>query len=119
MPWLAGWDAEDVDGDGHPGVTVAVQAPFCSGRLYLASRSESRARARWTDGTIVGRLKVRVQQRILGAEGLCLKMLSSDSVSSAEGTFAWRKVAPDSSCERLLEGPWPVRAKAPSRGSDG
>lgn len=114
LPWVSGWGEEDVDGDGHPGVTIDVEAPVCSGRLYVASRSRQRARARRQGDEIVGRIKVRVEQRMLGADGVCLKMIATDSVQDMEGTFAWRRVDPGASCASLSKGAWPVKAPAPT-----
>ncbi len=110
LPWVAQWGKEDIDGDGHPGVTVSVEAPVCSGRLYVASRSRHRARARRQGEAIVGEVKVRVEQRMLGADGVCLKMIATDSVQDMVGTFAWRRVDRRASCASLAKGEWPVEA---------
>ena len=44
-PWSSQWDAEDIDGDGFPGVTVQISGTSCSGDIYVASQSTTRSPA--------------------------------------------------------------------------
>lgn len=112
-PWRAGWDAQDHDRDGHPGLTVTVAAPLCGGQLYLASDVLSLARAELQDGALVGELKVKLGQKILGAEGKCLSVLAADSQEKLWGTFAYVPVAADATCESLAREGWLDRTLAP------
>src|SRR4051812_13408940 len=48
--WTSGWGSEDVDGDGHPGVTYDVKAPLCGGQIYAAVHNVAVARAHEGDG---------------------------------------------------------------------
>lgn len=112
-PWRAGWDARDHDNDGHPGLTVTVEAPLCGGQLYVASDVLSLARAELKDGALVGELKVKLGQKILGAEGKCLGVLAADSQEKLWGTFAYSPVAADATCESLAREGWLDRTLAP------
>jgi hypothetical protein len=112
-PWRAGWDAQDHDHDGHPGLTVTVEAPLCGGQLYVASDVLSLARAELQDGALVGELKVKLGQKILGAEGKCLSVLAADSQEKLWGTFAYVPVARDATCESLAREGWLDRTLAP------
>ena len=109
--WPTGWGSEDLDLDGHPGVTVTVRAPLCSGDLYVESRAASTA-----VGTMDAELHLRgqtrayVDQRNLGASRRCLEFVSSDQADWMEGTFAYTEVPRGSRCEDLLAlREWPVR----------
>lgn len=104
--WRSGWEEQDLDQDGLPGVTMRVQASLCSGSLQVASQTSSRAVARWQGEELVGSLEVEVQQRILGATGACLKAAAKDSTDSMRGAFRYRRVAEGTSCEAA--GGWPV-----------
>lgn len=105
-PWRAGWDGSDHDGDGHPGFTIEVDAPLCGGRLHVASEVQSIGRARWIGDALRGELKVKLAQKILGAEGACLSVVSSDSEDRLTGRVAYAKVAPGATCEDLARAGW-------------
>jgi hypothetical protein len=111
--WRVGWSSEDIDGDGHPGMSVEVKAPLCKGRLYVANQTFSSAKAWWLKDkeAMSGALRVRVQQTILGSDSLCLRLFSKDSREEQSGVFAYRRVKPGSTCDGLLQGPWPVLAR--------
>jgi hypothetical protein len=115
-PWRNGWSSEDVDGDGHPGATVQIIGT-CSGSIYVSNQSESSLiSGRTTQDGAVGELSVKVQQKVLGASGLCLKLVAGDSDETQTGWFAYRRVQAGSSCKTLADRPWPVKA-GPSAGA--
>ena len=107
---VVAWDEEDVDDDGHPGMTVRVRARVCSGDLYVSNRSETRARARIVQGRIYGTASVRVAQTVLGARGACLSVVASDTDERQRGTFAFARVDDDATCESLAARGWPIEA---------
>jgi hypothetical protein len=102
-PWRVRWGAEDVDGSGHPGVTVRVRAPLCSGEVYVASDTRSVATATRADDVIEGRIRVRVTQTILDASRPCLRWFTSDSVDTMTGTFRFVPVPEGLTCDALLD----------------
>lgn len=108
--WHHGWDAADLEGDGHPGATVTVEAPVCGGDLYVASDSLTRARAKDTAGGLDARLVVDVKQQILGASSDCLRQASSDTEERLQG---WFRLVPapqgDVTCARFNRADWPGR----------
>lgn len=112
-PWRSGWSEADTDQDGNPGITMEVDAPLCGGRLFVSSQAESIARARRTPQGLAGQLKVRLSQRILGADGACLSALASDTEERLRGTFRYTEVPEGTSCAALLKEGWPVSAEAP------
>lgn len=105
-PWVAGWDGRDHDKDGHPGLTIAVDAPLCGGQLHVASAARSIARAQMVNGALAGEIKVRLAQRILGTEGVCLGVLASDSDERLTGRFAYAPVPAESTCASLERDGW-------------
>ena len=105
-PWRSGWDAEDHDQDGHPGVSLAVDAPLCGGHLFVASRALSIARASDWQGALRGELKVKLAQTILGAEGACLGLVSSDRDERLLGRVAYLPVRGDATCDSLEREGW-------------
>lgn len=107
--WETGWGEEDVDLDGNPGVTVEVDAPMCGGHVYVASHTRSAASAGQDGEGLRGSLQVTVEQRILGADGACLRLVAQDSLDPMTGVFVYAPVAADATCEALL-GAWPVKA---------
>lgn len=112
-PWRSGWSEADLDQDGHPGITMEIDAPLCGGRLFVSSQAESIARAHRTAQGLSGQLKVRLIQRILGADGACLSALASDTEERLRGSFRYTEVPEGATCAALLKAGWPVRAEAP------
>lgn len=107
---LVSWKREDVDGDGHPGMTVHVDSSVCSGELYVSNRSRTRARAIADGGALRGKALVTVDQEVLGAKGACLSMVASDTHELVSGPFAYTPVDRGATCSALLEGGWPIDA---------
>jgi hypothetical protein len=107
---VVAWGSEDLDEDGHPGVTVHVQAPVCSGELYVSNRSKTKATATLEPERLQGRASVHVEQRILGAEGACLSAVAKDTDEHQRGPFAYVPVPEGTTCETLLSQGWPVTA---------
>lgn len=108
---IVAWSTEDLDDDGHPGVTVRVQAPVCSGELYVSNRSRTRATATLDAERLRGRATVHVKQEILGADGACLEAVAKATDERQSGPFAYVPVPEDTTCETLLRRGWPVIAK--------
>ena len=108
---LVAWGTEDLDDDGHPGVTVRVQAPVCSGELYVANSSKTKATATLTPERLQGRANVHVRQLILGAEGACLSAVAKDTNEHQSGPFAYVPVPEGTTCEMLFRRGWPVIAE--------
>ncbi len=105
-----GWQDQDIDGDGHPGMTVSIDAPICSGKLYVSQSARTVARLHRAGDHISGSTHVSVHQTILGAEGACLSALARDSREVVTGPRAYAPVPVGTTCEQLLAGPWPVKA---------
>lgn len=105
------WAREDVDSDGKPGMTVVVDSSICSGSLYVGNDSRTKATA-WLrrDGSISGRAKVRIDQTILGTEGVCLGMAAKDTTELVSGPFAYVPVDEDATCESWSVASWPADA---------
>lgn len=106
------WGEEDVDGDGHPGITIEVDAPVCSGELYVGNRSSTRAQAHFDGDTFRGRARVNVQQTVLGARGRCLSAVARDTAEIVTGPFAYTRVSTDSTCASLIASGWPIDAES-------
>lgn len=107
---LVAWSNEDVDEDGHPGMTVHVKAPVCSGDLYVTNRSSTKATATLDTERLEGRAKVHVRQEILGAEGACLGAVAKTTDERVSGPFAYVPVPEGTTCETLFNQGWPVIA---------
>ncbi len=104
------WQHEDVDGDGYPGMTVHVDSSVCSGDLYVANRSSTRARAELSGDTLRGTARVTVDQEILGAKGACLSVVASDTHEVVSGPFAYAAVEATTTCRSLMQSGWPIDA---------
>lgn len=105
------WGSQDIDGDGHPGATVEVDASICSGALYVTNKATTNALAkRSRAGTLTGTVFVRVLQEVLDAEGRCLKKSAKDIDESYRGKFSYTKVDADATCSELLPN-WPVKVR--------
>ena len=109
--WESGWGEEDIDQDGNPGATVQVRAALCGGDLQMATVSRNRATAEPFGDALRGEIEVEVTQRILGADGACLRVVAKDSVDEMVGVFAYAPVPTGSTCETLGVGEWPVSAE--------
>lgn len=104
------WAREDVDGDGHPGMTVHVDSSVCSGELYVANRSRTSARAELSGDALRGTARVTVDQEILGAKGACLSVVASDTHEIVSGPFAYAPVEATTTCRSLMQSGWPIDA---------
>lgn len=114
-PWKNGWGNEDIDGDDHPGATVQITGTRCSGDVYVSNASEtSLLSGHASEDGLSGQISVRLRQRILGATGLCLKLIAGDSDETQIGWVAFRRVPIGTSCRTLANRPWPVKAGPPT-----
>ncbi|HEX7499974.1 MAG TPA: hypothetical protein VF524_06665 [Polyangia bacterium] len=114
VPWSTGWESEDVDADGFPGATVQISGTSCSGDIYVSSQSvTSLLSGCATDDGATGEVSLRLRQKILGAKGLCLKLMAGDSDETQTGWLAYRRVEPGTTCQSLAGKPWPVKAGPP------
>jgi len=102
-PWGSGWDENDHDGDGNPGITFHVQAPFCGGDIYVSSKASQTARGKpGKDDTVVeGVIDIHVEQNILGARGPCLTLMARDTKEWMRGQFAFVRVEDDATCDSV------------------
>ncbi len=107
-PWASGWNEDDHDGDGHPGITMHVQAPFCGGDIYVGSKASQTARGKPGKGRVVeGSIDIHVEQNILGARGPCLRLMARDTKEWMRGKFAFVKVEDDATCDSIEEDDFP------------
>lgn len=106
------WDDEDVDGDGHPGITIEVDAPVCSGDLYVSNRSRTRAEGHFEGELFRGRAKVKVEQEVLGTRGRCLGVVARDITETVSGPFAYARAPKGSTCASLISSGWPIDAES-------
>jgi hypothetical protein len=113
-PWTTGWGAEDIDADDFPGATIHISGSKCAGDVYATNQTVTRlVSGRVTGDGITGEIAVQVKQKILGASGLCLKLIAGDSEESQTGWIAYRRVPIGTSCRTLATQPWPVKAGSP------
>ncbi len=103
------WQREDIDDDGAPGMTVNVDG-VCSGQLHVANDSLTMATADVGGGSIQGKARVTISQRILGAKGKCLEWMAEDSAEIVSARFAYVPVPAGTTCESLTREGWPVKA---------
>ena len=102
------WAREDVDDDGEPGMTVHVDG-VCSGQLHVANDSLTMATADVDDGSIRGKARVTISQRILGANGKCLEWMAKDTAEVVSARFSYVPVSEETTCESLTRRGWPVK----------
>jgi hypothetical protein len=115
-PWTTGWGSEDIDADGAPGATIHIDSTKCGGDVYATNQTVTRlVSGHATDDSITGEIAVQVKQKILGASGLCLKLMAGDSEEHQTGRFSYRRVPIGTSCRSLANEPWPVNAEAPAK----
>lgn len=115
QPWTTGWDAEDIDADGFPGATIHISGSKCAGEVYASNHTTTRlVSGRATEDGVSGQISVQVRQKILGASGLCLKLIAGDSEETQTGWFAFRRIPIGSNCRNLADKPWPVKAGPPA-----
>lgn len=106
-PWKSGWDDTDHEGDGQPGMTLEVAAPFCGGDLYASSEATQTATGRMRDGyKIAGDIRIHVIQKTLGARGPCLGLMARDSDEWMDGQILVKKAPVGTTCDSEVE--WPV-----------
>jgi hypothetical protein len=104
--WVVRWPREDVDADGHPGLSISVKASICSGTVYVTSESETEAEARPFGAGWVGETRVRLRQEVLGASNACLRLTATDMEDSLRGVFRYAPVPPGSTCATLGADAW-------------
>lgn len=113
LAWTTGWDEEDLDRDGEPGVTMRVRSALCGGRLQVASQARSTAQARRGAGGLEGTIEVDVGQRILDASGACLRMAARDSTDTVRGRFRYTPAPVGATCASVPLDAWPQASDAP------
>jgi hypothetical protein len=109
---LVSWDDADIDGDGHPGMTIGVDAAACDGDLYVSNRSRTRAEGQFDPKAFRGSAKVKVVQEVLGANGRCLGVVARDTDEVVSGPFAYVGVPLGTTCESLISSGWPIDAES-------
>ncbi len=108
----------DDDGDGHPGVTVYIDAPFLGEQaLYVVQRSTTNWQgALGQDGAITASPEAKVEQVTVGASSSVLVTAADDKPLPGEVPvqLRWQPVPQDLNCAKLLENakqltqmPWP------------
>lgn len=111
-PFDIAWAKEDLDGDGNPGATFTVGGTVCSGEVYVASQVHFTVeRARHDAYGLSGEMSATQTQHVLGARGLCLRAITGDSTEVQRGSFAYKPVLPETTCQSLAGKPWPVKAR--------
>ena len=111
-PYDMAWTNEDLDGDGKPGATFTVGGTICSGDVYVASQSHFTVeRVRLNAAGLSGELTATQKQHVLGARGLCLRAITGDSTEYQRGSFAYKPVLAQTTCQSLAGKPWPVKAQ--------
>jgi hypothetical protein len=107
--WTGGWGELDVDGDGKPGFKVRVHAPICGGSMEVATTTAGVGAATPVDGGgLDGTVDLTLNREILQTSNLCLGLVPSQSSELVHGTFEYRPVAADSTCDSLIAAGWPV-----------
>jgi hypothetical protein len=115
-PWTTGWANEDIDADGSPGATVQISGTSCSGDIFVSSQTTTALLGgHASDDGASGTISVRLKQKILGAHGLCLKLMAGDSDETQTGSFVYRRVAPGTTCTSLAGKPWPTPPPMPAK----
>lgn len=107
------WGEEDIDRDGNPGMTVVVDSKVCSGSLYVSNDSKTQAFAEF-DGSgagFHGKARVSIKQTVLGAKGVCLRVVAKDTDEQVRGPFSYVPVPAGSTCRSLARKEWPVDAE--------
>jgi len=107
-----GWSDEDIDDDGNPGMTIEVDAPLCSGEIYVAHTATTRAWASREGNGLRGRARVLIEQRVLGASNTCLELGAKDTQETVRGPFAYVRVPDGSTCASLIDSGWPIDAES-------
>jgi hypothetical protein len=107
------WGREDIDGDGNPGMTVGVDSKVCSGALFVSNDSKTNAVGAFdqSGAGFHGDAEVEIRQTVLGAEGLCLRVVAKDTQERVRGPFSYVPVPPGSTCETLERRGWPIDAE--------
>ncbi len=112
--WDAYWSAADLDGDGHPGVSVRVDVPLCAGEVYVTMQTHTQAQASWVGTSLLGELHVTMQQQVIGASNLCLRLGRKQQRQTFVGVFT---LTPSSGavadCDTIDEGAWPSAVQNP------
>ena len=106
-----GWAEEDRDRDGHPGMTVRVDAPLCSGELYLANQTVYQTKLNIMDSKHVqGEVSISLSMRVIDTNKLCLSLFTKDSNEQTTGVVSYRAVPAGSTCDSFPVSQWPARA---------
>lgn len=99
--WASGWNADDHDEDGFPGIAVRVQAPLCGGTMHFASDASTMAVAKPHHGGIVGLASIRVAQEVHKVQGACLSLVTKDVTQDLRGHFVYLPVPSDTTCDTV------------------
>jgi len=95
----------DQDGDGHPGLTVAVQvAGIVTGKTYVVERLGYDLCGEWVDpNTILGTMTWTSEQIVLAASNvlLCMSYSYAPHPDPTRSSFVMRRMDPAWTCETI------------------
>ncbi len=107
-PWIAGWGADDLDGNGVPGMSVTVDAPICDGSLDIVSRALTRATITPEGEAFGGAVSIEIDRTIAGASNPCLRLVPKHTIETVTGSFRFVRLPAAATCDSLGSEAWPA-----------
>jgi hypothetical protein len=109
--WAGGWDTRDVDGDGKPGLKVAVTAPLCNGTMSIATNTRfDGAAILGAQGALEGNVSISVSRSILDVDTTCLGLVPKRQEEVVSGKFVYVPVEAHATCTSWARtSDWPAQ----------
>lgn len=101
-------DVRDTDGDGHPGLTLALTTPVGTIDVFLVQRDQAALTGEVKSASLVeGRVKVlALEQRVIGTRPSLTDEMDLRSVAKGDATFSLFRVPPGAGCDALGDRRW-------------
>lgn len=102
-------DVRDTDGDGRPGLTLALTTPVGAVDVFIVQRDQAALLGEVKGHSLVeGKVDVlTLEQRVIGTEPSLTERMDLNTVAAkGEATFSLFRLPPDTGCDALGDGRW-------------
>lgn len=110
-------DVRDTDGDGRPGLTLALTTPVGAVDVFIVQRDQAALLGEVKGRSLVeGRVDVlALEQRVIGTEPSLTERMDLSTRAKGEATFVLFRLPADAGCEELTSGRWATHLESARR----
>lgn len=101
-------DVLDTDGDGKPGLTLALTTPVGDVDVFIVQRDQAALQGEVKSRSLVeGKVEVlTLEQRVIGTDPSLTERMDLRTVAQGSATFSLFRLPPGAGCDDLQDGRW-------------